>query len=271
MKNSKICTVNEQGYDLRGIDFKSLQISAKGNNSYQREKPGWLNDNIIDAYAKLLTKYAAEKGKRVFAFSCLFYCSLKEAVEFQQMEKLYRIATQYFKNHIFESYDFIVFPVNVGDMHWCVIVVDMWNQKIFYYDPLKTGAINESAITNITFFLTIFSTARNRSVEFDSKRFVTDFTICWESQFPLQTDDTSCGVFILMYIGTKLGLIGITRTRRDIENIRTIIAYELLQNCIVGDESETNARRSCKVMSLLRQENSSNAILHCMTVGGWPE
>ena len=271
MKNSKICTVNEQGYDLRGIDFKSLQISAKGNNSYQREKPGWLNDNIIDAYTKLLTKSAAEKGKRVFAFSCLFYCSLKEAVEFQQMEKLYRIATQYFKNHIFESYDFIVFPVNIGDMHWCVIVVDMWNQKIFYYDPLKTGAINESAITNITFFLTIFSTARNRLVEFDSKRFVTDFTICWESEFPLQTDDTSCGVFILMYVGTKLGLIGITRTRRDIENIRTIIAYELLQNCIVGDESETNARRSCKVMSLLRQENGSNAILHCMTVGGWPE
>ena len=96
MKNSKICNVKEQGYDLRGIDFKTLQMST-GNNSYQREKPGWLNDNIIDAYTKVLTKSAAEKGKRVFAFSCLFYYSLKEAVAFHNIDKLYRIATQYFK------------------------------------------------------------------------------------------------------------------------------------------------------------------------------
>ena len=43
---------------------------------------------------------------------------------------------KYYRNEIFESYDFIVLPINTGDLHWCVLVVDTWNQKIFYYDPL---------------------------------------------------------------------------------------------------------------------------------------
>ncbi len=121
MKDTKICNVHEQGYDLHGIDFKTLEISER-NNSYQREKPGWLNDNIIDAYLKILTKSSSVRGQRSFAFSCLFYSSLKKAVRSRNIDKLYRIVSKYHKREIFESHDFMAFPINIGELHlvYCI-------------------------------------------------------------------------------------------------------------------------------------------------------
>ena len=61
MKDTKICNIHEQGYDLHGIDFKTLEISRR-NDSYEREKPGWLNDNIVDAYLQMLTGSAEDES-----------------------------------------------------------------------------------------------------------------------------------------------------------------------------------------------------------------
>jgi hypothetical protein len=181
------------------------------------------------------------------------------------------MVSKYYKKEILESYDFLVFPINIGGLHWCIVVIDMWNQKIFYYDPLHSGAKREAAITNIKLFLTVTSTARMRLVKFGPRQFVCDFMVCWENQFILQTDGAGCGVFILMYAGTKLGLISISRTKKENEIVRTIIAYELLQSCIISDKREENVERSCKVMSLFRQEKGVSITLHCMTVGLKPK
>ncbi len=110
MKDTNICNVHEQGYDLHGIDFKMLEIfqREKPGKIYQREKPGWLNDNIIDAYLKILTKSSLVRGKRIFAFFCLFYLSLKKAVRSRNIDKLYRIVSKSYKSEIFESYDFML-------------------------------------------------------------------------------------------------------------------------------------------------------------------
>ena len=270
MKDTTVCNVHYQGYNLLGIDFKTLELSRQ-NTSYQREKPGWLNDNIIDAYLELLTKSASGIGKRIFAFSCLFYSSLRKEIRSRNIVKLYRMVSKYYKKEILESYDFLVFPINIGGLHWCIVVIDMWNQKIFYYDPLHSGVKREAAITNIKFFLTVTSTARMRLVKFGPRQFVSDFMVCWENQFILQTDGAGCGVFILMYAGTKLGLISISRTKKENEIVRTIFAYELLQSCIISDKREENVERSCKVMSLFRQEKGVSITLHCMTVGLKPK
>ncbi len=55
--------------------------------------------------------------------------------------------------------------------------------------------------------------------------------------------------------------------KKESNIVRTIIAYELLHSCIICKDKSENLERSCKVMSLFRQENGGNAILHCMTVG----
>ena len=57
MKDTKISNIHEQGYDLHGINFKTLEILQR-NDSYEREKPGWLNDNIVNAYLQMLTESA---------------------------------------------------------------------------------------------------------------------------------------------------------------------------------------------------------------------
>ena len=85
MKDTKICNIHEQGYDLHGIVFKTLEIS-RINDSYEREKPGWLN-NIVDAYLQMLTGSALKNGKRIISFSCLFYSSLEKAVRFTNINK----------------------------------------------------------------------------------------------------------------------------------------------------------------------------------------
>ena len=76
---------------------------------------------------------------------------------------------------------------------------------------------------------------------------------------------------MLLYVSNKIGLISISRTKRTNDAVRTIIAYELLKNCILCDEIKENFERSCQVMSLFRQEDGRNATVHCMTVGVKPK
>ena len=85
MKDTKISNIHEQGYDLHGIDFKTLEISWR-NDSYEREKNGWLNDNIVDAYLQMLTGSALKKRKTNHFILLSFLLVFGEGSEIQKYQ-----------------------------------------------------------------------------------------------------------------------------------------------------------------------------------------
>ena len=68
-------TKHKVGYTLAGSDFKTLEFPVM-NNSYSLEKPGWLNDSIIDSYLLLLVKASSQKGICVHVLNRFFYLRL---------------------------------------------------------------------------------------------------------------------------------------------------------------------------------------------------
>ncbi|CAB4021708.1 ubiquitin carboxyl-terminal hydrolase 8 isoform X3, partial [Paramuricea clavata] len=89
-KDTKICTMTKDGYDLYGKDFKSLEYPLI-NKSYIVPNTGWLNDAVVDAYLTLLVKECAKNGTRYFAFNTQFItklrciCSPRRQKEFHTM------------------------------------------------------------------------------------------------------------------------------------------------------------------------------------------
>lgn len=140
-KYELICSFKTSGYDLNGPNFKTLELPVL-NTSYCLDNPGWLNDNIVDAYITLLVKAASEKGTRVHALNCFFYTAFRKAVlEERSEEKVCNMISKFYKNIEFEALDYISMPINnKNGEHWTAVYVDIWKKGIYYCDPMAKGS-----------------------------------------------------------------------------------------------------------------------------------
>ena len=108
-------------------------------------------------------------------------------------------------------------------------------------------------------------------VKIDSKNFASEFTVCWEHEFPSEQDMSSCGLLILMYAGTELGLIIIERWKETNVRLRNIVASELLQCRLEPHKNRENKQPACKVFSSCKQASGGYVILHCKAIGREPK
>jgi Ulp1 family protease len=119
--------------DLKGKDFKTLEYPME-NMSYSVQDPGWLNDNIVDAYI-LLVEAVSKKGIHVQALNFFFYTCLKKfAIYLLDEEKWLRMIFE--RNAItnFEECDYILIPINSNDHSpWTTMVLDIWDSCTYYY------------------------------------------------------------------------------------------------------------------------------------------
>ena len=196
------------------------------------EHPGWLNDNVIHAYLLLLSKTASKMGIEMYAFNCHFFSHLRRTVIERQNEKnLYTMISKFHRDKIFESYDCHVIPINSMDgHHWCIVYNDVWKQTIYYYDPMQKGMQDVTATKLIKFYFNLLYEFRSYEVDVASKRFITAFDVCWESTFPTQNEHSSCGVYVLLYASSKLGLLNVDPMKNSMREIRKTIAVELYTN-----------------------------------------
>jgi hypothetical protein len=253
---------------LKGEDFKTLEYPVE-NTSYLLQDPGWLNDKIVDAYILLLVEAASKKGIRVQALNCFFYTRLKKfAIYLADEEKLLRMILE--RNAItnFEECDYILIPINRNNhSHWTTMVLDIWNSSIYYYDPIGKGIQNHTAISLIRFFFDAFYKWRKTcEVRINSKLIIKDFDVIWENSFDCQKDSSSCGVFVLMYISHKLGLLTYDPASEMISNIRNSMALELLigkhsaKRCQKYKETNINI---CSCATSYKQEIGKEVTLYC--------
>ena len=229
-KYKSICSRQSVGYDLLGSDFKTLEYPAK-NISYSVRNPGWLNDNIIDAYLLLLVNASSKKGVRVHALSSFFFSRLGKAVtEEKDEKKLYNIILRSRGMVDVEAYDYLLMPIN-NNNHWTAVCVNIWNKQIYYYDPMLKGTQNKTAVILFKGFFEFFYKYRKTChILLQTKRLLVDYDVLWEEVFPSQDDCCSCGVFVLMYMSYHLGLPTFTPGVDDIPNIRNAMAEE--KSCI---------------------------------------
>jgi ubiquitin C-terminal hydrolase len=179
-KYKSISTKHKVGYTLVGSDFKTLEFPVI-NNSYSLEEPGWLNDNIIDAYLLLLVKACSQKGIRVYVLNSFFYLRIRNAMLKKSNEKkIYEIISRTRQMVDYEACDYILIPINIHN-HWTAVVINIWNTQMFYYDPIGKGIQNETVIKLFKVFFDLFYQCHKTcDIQIESKGFIKDFDVIWE-------------------------------------------------------------------------------------------
>ncbi len=154
-KYRSVCNTRTVGYDLLGSDFKTLEYPVI-NNSCSLEKPGWLNDKIVDAYLLLLVRACSQKGICVHALNSFFYTRIRKVVMNDGNQKnLYDMISRSREMTDYEACDYIMLPIN-NRQHWTAVFVDIWSKPMFYYDPLGKGIQNFSVIKSFKVFFDVF-------------------------------------------------------------------------------------------------------------------
>ncbi|XP_037030613.1 sentrin-specific protease 1-like isoform X2 [Bradysia coprophila] len=147
----------------------------------------WLNDEVINFYMSLLTERGELRANdgypKVYAMNTFFTQRL-----FQGGHSAVKRWTK--KVDLFAC-DIIPVPVHVGNVHWCMAIINMKEKTIKYYDSM--GAPNHRVLSELEDYLKKESLDK-RKIEFDtsgwSKENVTDN--------PRQENGSDCGVFSCM-------------------------------------------------------------------------
>ena len=161
----------------------------------------------------------------------------------------------------FEEYDYILIPINSDDYrHWTTMVLDIWNSCVFYYDPIGKCIQNHTAIR-------LLRRRKTCEVSINCKQITKDFGVIWENSFHCQKDSSSCGVFVVMYMSYKLGLLTYDPASERILKIRNLMVLELFIGKLTTKRyKEHNNIKICSCATSYKQQIGKEVTLYCKTI-----
>lgn len=109
-------------------------------------------------------------------------------------------------------------PLNMNNNHWCLVVANFESKSYQCFDPINMSATS-AYFSNFVHFL--------KKSKFDYKGWQ---CLPQDPRMPTQTDGVSCGIFVILYAITVMGLVPITESL-NLQVVRRSIAYNILENC----------------------------------------
>jgi Ulp1 family protease len=116
-------TTTKQNTDEELTEICKICVTRKSFIRLKRE--GWLNDDIIDVYMKLLQKL----HNSLHFSSSHFYTKLTEVVKLNDYTRINR----WFKNVEMKEQKMLFFPINL-QFHWKLVIIDIQNKIVYYLD-----------------------------------------------------------------------------------------------------------------------------------------
>lgn len=184
--------------DSASSDTKAI-ISGAKNFVHQSRDNGllmcllnnsWLKDDVVNQYLSFLSN----EFSNVFFFNTGFLTTLGEknpkAASAHICEELspsqIMRRSNAFRQKITDSHKFLVFPINIRNVHWCVAIASCETFELFIYDSMGANKLHTLVRKNLVLFLE--SLKKGTWVK---KRLISN---------PAQKDGVSCGVFICAFI-----------------------------------------------------------------------
>lgn len=185
------------------LEKKKGTIAEIGNVPVTREdlvrlKPNaWLNDEVINFYVELLKKREMEKGKGnegCYFQNSFFYAKLYE-FDKRKRRHVYdftRVRRWTRKVDVF-GFEKMVVPINQGNMHWSLCVVNFKEKSVEHYDSL--GSKN-SPCGKVLMKWVVDEAKHKKKIELDESEWK---LICHGSRVPQQCNSDDCGVFLCKF------------------------------------------------------------------------
>ncbi|CAC5382513.1 unnamed protein product [Mytilus coruscus] len=147
-----------------------------------------------------------------------------------------------------EKYDVAIGCVNENDVHWIAIIFDIRSKIIVIMDPLEEGKTLPR---------------KQKAIEkcFNKEKRMGTWTAQVASDYPIQDDGTSCGVFCLKFIERHLlredtnSLVNVNSERVDIGKCLILsLQPKPFLSCYVCIHTPFNMRRCCKCMRTFHKD-----------------
>lgn len=216
----------------------------------------WLNDNVINFYMELLNQREEEivsmhvKAKKSYCYSSFFLNKLLGHSEKRFSEYFHGdVAKWVSKMNKFEC-EKLIFPLHIAHQnHWVLIVADMENRQILWFDPLNVLAHRNAFTNTLKHFLqdeeakhisNLFGgaeeeaskkTSDTAAAPNNSNNSTCNTTRAWhivQPHIPKQHNGHDCGVFVLAHALCEIDKRKISFTEEDLIEFRKKIAYSML-------------------------------------------
>ncbi len=131
----------------------------------------------------------------------------------------YKKISKFWKNENLYDYKHVIVPINIDNIHWIMVDVNLLKKKIFFYDSYKYSSLKNFVFKNL---IKIFSEYINlKEYEFDKWVYI-------NCDCPKQNNYYDCGVFMCMFIDYISKDRKFDFTQDDIEFFRLLIGIGFL-------------------------------------------
>ena len=216
----------------------------------------WLNDNVINFYMELLNQREGKivsmqvKAKKSYCYSSFFLNKLLGNSEKRFSEYFYGDVAKWVSkvNYQFEC-EKLIFPLHIADQqHWVLIVADMENRQILWFDPLNQSGHYNVFTNTLKHFLqdeeaklisnlvgaeeeASKKTSDTAAAPNNSNNSSCNTTRAWhivQPHIPKQKNGHDCGVFVLAHALCEIDKRKISFTEEDLIEFRKKIACSML-------------------------------------------
>ena len=108
----------------------------------------WLNDEVINFYFHMLMS-GLYRRDGFFSFSSFFFVKLLVP----NVGYTYKNVRRWTKNVDIFSKKKIFIPINIGNSHWTLLLIDLMIKTIFYYDSLGNADVYASHALRVRMFI----------------------------------------------------------------------------------------------------------------------
>lgn len=193
-------------------------VSASSQNITRRDIATlkglqWLNDEIINFYMDLIvTRGKLDNYPSAYAFNTFFFPKL--------MSGGHSALARWTRRVDIFKHDFLFIPVHLG-MHWCMIIIDLPEKTITYYDSM--GGHDRGSLQKVLQYLVDESRDKKKQV-FDTS----DWQLITAKDIPHQMNGSDCGMFSCMFAETVSRRKKINFTQEHMPYFRRRMVYEIL-------------------------------------------
>lgn len=213
------------------IEFQHLVVSSNevvqetimATRDTHRLKPArWFNADIINAYMALLGGESNPSRGCLF-MPCTFYTkfvTLKNDIP----KKRHALVKRWTSKLNTTSKVKIFVPVNIKDLHWTLVMIDVENKKVFSMD--SSGGNGKASRTAMLDWIEQEHAAKR--VKFDRTKWVSEKKIV-----PSQINGYDCGLFICMFAAFMCNDKKLTFAQDDMPRMRNRLAWSIINSTLI--------------------------------------
>ncbi|XP_060864066.1 sentrin-specific protease 2-like [Metopolophium dirhodum] len=184
----------------------------------------YLNDNVINDYFNLIKK----QNPSVYSFDTYFYERLKKS-GYNFIERWTKRVNIFSKRKVF-------FPINIkanNFAHWVLVMADMEDQQVVYYDSLSNHH-NFEIHSDILEYLGLEHRRKlGTPLPFEDWKLV-------KADNPIQSNGKDCGVFVCTFAEYLSRDAVFNFSQKHMLSFRKLIAYELSTQQLINIHVEEN-------------------------------